>query len=251
MADFQPIISQKKGGVQMKKALILAVALVLMAASVSFAVIAGSRHDLTSGTYYSGAQVSACQFCHTPHLRNNTVVQGAPLWNRQLPTATYTLYGNGQTISGTSVGQPGTNSKTCLSCHDGTIALGDILVGNDSTIQGAGGGTTATIVNGKLADGVTNPTTGRVPGIGTDLRQEHPVGVVYDSSTQGPGLNSSVNSNAPYNIGNKKWRLYGGGDGTGTVECASCHDPHNTTNGEQPFLRDSYSTICTDCHSQK
>jgi predicted CXXCH cytochrome family protein len=251
MADFQPIISQKKGGVQMKKGLILAVALVLMAASVSFAVIAGSRHDLTSGTYYSGAQVSACQFCHTPHLRNYQVVQGAPLWNRQLPSATYTLYGNGQTISGTSVGQPGTNSKTCLSCHDGTIALGDILVGNDSTIQGAGGGTTATIVNGKLADGVTNPTTGRVPGIGTDLRQEHPVGVVYDSSTQGPGLNSSVNSNAPYNIGNKKWRLYGGGDGTGTVECASCHDPHNTTNGEQPFLRDSYSTICTDCHSQK
>jgi hypothetical protein len=54
----------------MKKGLILAVALVLMAASVSFAVIAGSRHDLTSGTYYSGAQVSACQFCHTPHLRN-------------------------------------------------------------------------------------------------------------------------------------------------------------------------------------
>lgn len=240
----------------MKKILILTLAILLIAASVSFAVIANSRHDLTATAYYSGGAVSACQFCHTPHLRNNTVVDGAPLWNRtqSLPgTGTYTLYGsNGKTLSGTDVNQPGANSKTCLSCHDGTIGLGDILVGAVSTITGTEAtGTAATIVGGKLADGVTNAITGRVPGLGTDLRQEHPVGVVYDSTKSGPGLNSSVAASAPWNIASKKWRLYGGGDGTGTVECGSCHDPHNTTAGQQPFLKDTLNTMCTDCHSAK
>lgn len=239
----------------MKKILILAVAIVLVAASVSFAVIAGSRHDLTASAYYSGATISACQFCHTPHLRTNPVVDGAPLWNRTqaLPGAgSYTLYGNGTTLSGTTVGQPGANSKTCLSCHDGTIGLGTVLVGATSTIVGTeSGGTASTIVGGKLAEGVTNTVTGRVPGLGTDLRQEHPVGVVYNSATSGPGLNSSVAPSAPWNIAGKKWRLYGGGDGTGTVECGSCHDPHNTTAGQQPFLKDTLSTMCTDCHSSK
>lgn len=240
----------------MKKVLILALAILLVAASVSFAQIAGSRHDLTAGAYYSGAQVSACQFCHTPHLRNNPVVPGAPLWNRTqtLPGGggSYTLYGNGQTLSGTTVGQPGANSKTCLSCHDGTIGLGDILVGTGGTISGtAGGGTSTTIVNGKLADNIANPVTNRVPGLGTDLQQEHPVGVVYNSATPGPGLNNIVTPNAPWKINNKNWRLYGGGDGTGTVECGSCHDPHNTDAPNYPFLKDTATTICTDCHSGK
>lgn len=239
----------------MKKVLILALAILLVAASVSFALIAGSRHDLTAPAYYSGAQVSACQFCHTPHLRNNPVVAGAPLWNRTqtLPgSGSYTLYGGGTTLSGTTVNQPGANSKTCLSCHDGTIGLGDILVGTGGTISGAeSGGTAATIQAGKLTDGAVNTVTGRVPGLGTDLQQEHPVGVVYNSATSGPGLNSAVSPNPPYNINNKRWRLYGGGDGTGRVECGSCHDPHNTTAGQTPFLKDTATTICTDCHSQK
>lgn len=239
----------------MKKILILTLAILLVAASVSFALIAGSRHDLTASAYYSGGAVSACQYCHTPHLRTNPVVDGAPLWNRTqtLPgSGSYTLYGNGTTLSGTTVNQPGANSKTCLSCHDGTIGLGDILVGTDSTISGTEAtGTAVTIVSGRLVDGATNAVTGRVPGLGTDLRQEHPVGVVYNSATVGPGLNSSVGASAPWNIAGKKWRLYGGGNGTGTVECGSCHDPHNTTAGEQPFLKDTLNTMCTDCHSAK
>lgn len=240
----------------MKKVLILALAILLVAASVSFAVIAGSRHDLTAAAYYSGAQVSACQFCHTPHLRTNPVVAGAPLWNRTqtLPGGggSYTLYGGGTTLSGTTVNQPGPNSLTCLSCHDGTIGLGDILVGTGGTITGVEvSGTNTTIVAGKLADGALNTVTSRVPGLGTDLQQEHPVGVVYSSTTSGPGLNSSVSTTPPYNIAGKRWRLYGGGDGSGRVECGSCHDPHNTNPGETPFLKDTATTICTDCHSQK
>ena len=74
-----------KGGERtMKKVLVVvfALAFVLVATSASFAVIANSKHDLKSGTGYSGGTLSACQYCHTPHLRTNPVVTGAPLWNR-------------------------------------------------------------------------------------------------------------------------------------------------------------------------
>ncbi|MCX7793703.1 MAG: cytochrome c3 family protein [Thermodesulfovibrionales bacterium] len=226
----------------MKKALIIAIAMVLMAASVSFAIIAGSRHDLTATNFYTGAQVSACQFCHTPHLRNNPVVNGAPLWNRNLPTITYQVYGGGQTLAGTTVGQPGTNSKTCLSCHDGTIALGDILVGTDSTIAGTtGGGTASTITNGYMNNAI-NPVTGRMPGLGVggDLRQEHPVGIQVIPGRAGlKSINAMQTAGARfYNVG-----------GNWMMECATCHDPHETDTGYQPFLRMSYASICTDCHA--
>lgn len=215
----------------MKKVLILAVAFVLLAASVSFAVIAGSKHDLTNPTYFTGATLSACQYCHTPHLRNNPAVNGAPLWNRSLPTGPYTVYGGGHTLGGTTVNQPGTNSRTCLSCHDGTIALGSVLVGNGGTIDEAAGRPDF-IVNGALVEVATE--TGTYPYLGTDLSNEHPVG--FDFVAGRAGVPSMPN-----------WaKLYGA---TNSFECASCHDPHDTTN--QPFLRASKSTICTDCHSQK
>ncbi len=221
----------------MKKALILAVALVLVAASVSFAVISGSKHDLTNTNYFSGATLSACQYCHTPHLRNNPAVTGAPLWNRSLPAAnSYTVYGGGQTLGGTAVGNPGVNSRTCLSCHDGTIALGSVLVGNGGTINEATGRPDF-IVNGYLVNVATE--TGTYPYLGTDLSNEHPVGFTFVAGRAGvPSMPSWA-------------KLYNdtASGRSNSFECASCHDPHETTN--QPFLRTTKTTICTDCHSQK
>lgn len=232
----------------MKKIIILVAMFTLVIAGTASAVILNSKHDLTSGS--TGATVkatsttlSACQFCHTPHLRNYTSVAGAPLWNRTLPTQTYTLYGGGTTLSGTAVAQPGQNSKTCLSCHDGTISVGDVLIGTDATIGAVANRVGA---DGKLINDAADPTTPDY-NLGTNLSNEHPVGVVYNSATAGPGLNATVN--ASNQIGGKKWKIYGGGNGVGTVECGSCHDPHNTT--DVPFLKDTKNTMCTDCHSLK
>jgi len=227
----------------MKKILILVVAMTLVMSGVALAKIAGSKHDMTTAGAgsYTGGTKSACAFCHTPH-HASTANTTAPLWNRANPSSTYTVYGGtgttNTTMSGTTVNQPGGNSLSCLSCHDGTIGLGDVLNGVDDTIVGAN------ITGGALSGGVGY--------FGTDLRREHPVGVAYDSTKtnslaglvaiQGSGTNPVV-------LTTKKWKIYGGGDGTGRVECGSCHDPHNTTN--TPFLKDTKGTICTDCHGNK
>ncbi|MGK7346748.1 MAG: cytochrome c3 family protein [Candidatus Nitrospinota bacterium M3_3B_026] len=65
-----------------------------------------------------------CVYCHTPHGANSTI--DAPLWNRTNPGNAYTLY-NIPLMSGQAPTQPGVNSLTCLSCHDGTVGIDSII----------------------------------------------------------------------------------------------------------------------------
>jgi predicted CXXCH cytochrome family protein len=253
----------------MKKILVIAlvVAISLMGATAAMARIAGSKHDLSSsstntGLHATGNSLSACQFCHTPHLGNNDVVTGAPLWNRTMGTGgfstpgggTYQVYGatasgaTGTTLAGRVVDAPGPNSKTCLSCHDGTLAMSTVLVGDNSGITGWAN-------NAGEVDGTNKLTSTSTAMLGVDLRQEHPVGVVYNNSAPNQaGLNASVNA-TDYTINGKKWKIYGGGLNAGTVECGSCHDPHGDdsiiNSLTSPFLKDTKTTICIDCHSLK
>jgi predicted CXXCH cytochrome family protein len=207
-----------KEGKQMKKVLILAVALVLVATGVSFAAIANSKHDLTTAGGYTGATLSSCQYCHTPHLRSNPSVSGAPLWNRTQGTnGSWTMYGT--TLGNTTTNSnPGANSRTCLSCHDGTVALGSVLVGSGGTITKA---------NVADANGILGNAN-----LGVDLSNEHPIGFTFVANRGGVPTVASP------------FKLYGG-----TFECASCHDPHDTTNA--PFLRSAVSGICSACHTAK
>lgn len=83
-------------------------------------------------------QTEICVFCHTPHHGNESGV--APGWNRKLSDAWYTTYTSsslsaldilGRNASGvptTALPQPGGSSKLCLSCHDGTLAIGNVNV---------------------------------------------------------------------------------------------------------------------------
>ncbi len=246
----------------MKKILVVAlvVAVTLIGASSAMALIANSKHDLstTSTATIKGTNgsLSSCQFCHTPHLGTNPSNPLAPLWNRSGINSSgynatdgstpYQVYGaiatgsSGTTLSGSQVLAPGPNSKTCLSCHDGTVALGNVLVGSADAPTTYGDYSPTRLTSGRL--------TGGGGAIGTDLTQEHPVGVVYQTGNKA-GLNTVINTNNEIN--NKKWKIYGGGIGTGKVECGSCHDPHNTTAGQVPFLKDTKGTMCSDCHSAK
>ncbi|MDH4162081.1 MAG: cytochrome c3 family protein [Nitrospirota bacterium] len=215
----------------MKKLLVVAVAvsMVLMATS-AFALIAGSKHDLSLTTggsnsvHADNTTLSSCQFCHTPH--NGVAVAGAPLWNRTLPNTTYTFYATAAASTTAFDGGLGPNSLTCLSCHDGTVSVGDVLVGTDGVF------TANANVN---ADGTLGATQ---YNLGTDLTNDHPVGFVVDDQSGKAGL---TNIAAMQTAGAKFY--------TGRMECATCHDPHQTTYGK--FLRWSGGSMCSDCHALK
>src|SRR3990172_564811 len=91
--------------------------------------IAATRHNLSysgPGAVKSGTVGEICIFCHTPHHSSPQ----APLWNRQLPSGqSYQLYGSSTLNSYPQDPQlrSGNMSLLCLSCHDGTIAIGDFV----------------------------------------------------------------------------------------------------------------------------
>jgi predicted CXXCH cytochrome family protein len=227
----------KKRRDTMKKILVvlLVIAIALVGASAAMATIANSKHDLssTSSASYVGGTMSSCQYCHTPH---HGAGGPAPLWNRVTSAATYSLYGGGVTLAGSVVNAPGANSQTCLSCHDGTIAVGSVINGAADVITKAG-----------VLD-----ATGRIIGaaalIGPDLRDDHPIGVVYDTTKTLAGLGAIFDTATGQVKSGKNWKVYGT-VGNQRVECGSCHDPHSTTNA--PFLKDTLSTMCADCHATK
>jgi len=55
------------------------------------------------------SQNETCVFCHTPHFATNG--PGAPLWNRQLSSATYTPYTSSSMQASPAPGAPGGSSK--------------------------------------------------------------------------------------------------------------------------------------------
>lgn len=216
----------------LKHLLLKTLALLGLAMTVNFtqaATITGSAHDFTSQAW-SGGRI--CVACHTPH-KSDTSVTDAPLWNHTLTTATYTLYSS-PTLNGT-VSQPGGNSKLCLSCHDGTVAVNSF-----------GGTTGSTMISA-------------ANNIGTNLKASHPIGFTYDTalatadgSLHDPATKTvTIGSGAQTRTGTLTAMLLT----NNKMECNSCHDVHNTftvgTNGSGLVKVDSAgSKICLACHNK-
>jgi predicted CXXCH cytochrome family protein len=180
--------------------------------------IVGTPHDL-SGKGWGTTEL--CKFCHTPHLAQAVV--GAPLWNHQTTTASYTLYSSA-TFQGTS-SQPGPTSKLCLSCHDGTVA-------------------TDSFANGGVLQGGTHmmTTTNRV-GFGGSLSSDHPISFNYNAALVAldPALVTPQSTNyvdAAHSI-----PLY-----NGKLECASCHSTHDNTFTRFLRISNAGSALCLKCH---
>lgn len=185
--------------------------------------ISNTVHNLSNkgpGATKSSTEGEVCVFCHTPH---KAVAPQQPLWNRKDPGTTYTTY-RSSTMK-VVPGQPSGTSRLCLSCHDGTIALGNVA-SRSAEIPVLGGG--------KMPAGPNN--------FGTDLSSHHPISFRYkDSIRAGASLAPSPTSG----VGPSKKSLL---EADGEVQCTSCHDPHDNTNGS--FLRLSMrrSELCTTCH---
>ena len=102
----------------------LSFVLLTLFSTSAYAGVASTKHNLSvtgTGNIKATSEQEICIFCHTPH---NSAPQ-APLWNRASSGSVYTPYNSSTIFS--SPGQPTGASMLCLSCHDGTIALGSVL----------------------------------------------------------------------------------------------------------------------------
>jgi hypothetical protein len=128
------------------------------------AAMATGKHNLSvsgPGTVKASSESQICVFCHAPH----NSAPSAPLWNRRNPGTTYIPYTS--STAKAAAGQPTGASLLCLSCHDGTIALGDVL-SRSTAISMAGGATTM--------------PAGSASRLGTDLSGDHPVSIAYTAA---------------------------------------------------------------------
>ena len=182
--------------------------------------IVNSPHNLSSGgpgPVRAAGEQEICIFCHTPH--NSTAIQ--PLWNRTLPVSQYQVYSSNSLKA--KPGQPTGSSKLCLSCHDGTIAIGSVYSRNQPIL---------------MAGGVTTIPPGKA-NLGTDLRDDHPISFRYD--TELVGKNSKLRNPLalPQSIHLDKNQ---------ELQCTSCHDPHNDSRGKFLVLDNTTSALCSSCH---
>ncbi|MBL8747079.1 MAG: hypothetical protein JNK58_12085 [Phycisphaerae bacterium] len=195
-------------------------ALALRASDAQTISVVGGPHDLSAGNIgaiRAATEDQVCIFCHTPH---NASPVGA-LWNRSLSPQAYTVY-TSRALDAVP-GQPTGSSKLCLSCHDGTIALGNILSRN-LPIQMSGGITT-------LPPGKSN--------LGTDLRDDHPISFAFDSTLSARDGSLRDPGGLPHEI-----RL----DVNRELQCTACHNAHNNAFGKFLVMRNTNSELCISCH---
>ena len=180
-----------------------------------------NKHNLSvsgPGPVKSQTIDEVCVFCHTPHNANPAV----PLWNHTMSSGvTYTPYSSSTMVA--AVGVPTGSSKLCLSCHDGTVAIGSTVTRGQFAMQG---------VNAQGA--LTGPSS-----LGTNLSDDHPISFV-------PITGSTITnppSGSPVQL-----------DANGQVQCRSCHDPHqmdiDATTQKFLVVNNAASGLCVVCHNQ-
>ncbi|HET9596459.1 MAG TPA: cytochrome c3 family protein, partial [Anaeromyxobacteraceae bacterium] len=160
-------------------------------------------------------ETQVCLFCHLTH------TGAAKLGNRpDSHPAKYRQY-TSSTMTARAPPGPSQGTRMCLSCHDGTIAVGQTQLSGEIRMRGE-----SRIVAGSSSN------------LGTDLRRSHPVGIRQGAH---PSLRRPPPGDAVHM------------DASGAVECTSCHDPHRE-NGDpiaKKFLvktnRDS--ALCASCHA--
>lgn len=252
--------------------LIVGLALTVLSA-MSFARIdkkniVGGPHDLRYNTTYSGAGGTAlhtadntwsagtytlCNFCHIAH-KFSSESSGAPgtlLWNHTASSATYSTYSSNYmtaTVNAINPNDVNNPSALCLSCHDGTVAVNS----NYAAVTGTG---VSQLTVGAISGGdamIINPA---------DVNKQHPINFAYTATlatTNGmlktPASLNSVDANGEI-------PLFTVNGVQGTMQCATCHEPHQKSG---ILTRDFYTPAgttsaaanaagwswCLYCHSQ-
>ncbi len=182
-------------------------------------------HDLSPGSAspIQGKLNGSCSYCHVPHSGNGNM---APLWNQKLSKATYETYTSTTDVNKGAAQMPlGSPSGLCLSCHDGTVAVGDTVLFGQTPTRGSW-------IQGDE--------------FGTHLESSHPFSLIKPLKDD-IHLASSLASSGKTDDRTGAVHLV-----NGTVECTSCHNPHvqSVDRISTNFLvRDSANGgMCLACH---
>lgn len=198
--------------------------------------VASTVHNLSvtgPGEIRSVEETQVCKFCHVPH----SAVEPVPLWGHALSSVpAYEVPELREGAAGTfPAPQPDGSSRLCLSCHDGTVALGDVA-GEARPIPMAG---------------AQRLGPGRAGFLGTDLSGSHPISFVVPDGDSEVGLTDSDMSLAPIDQirSDGDVRL----DENGKMQCTTCHDPHSDqfyVEGKVPrfWVKPSVTEVCVTCH---
>jgi predicted CXXCH cytochrome family protein len=208
-----------------KLRILLAGLTIMLSGTILPAQITGDvlgMHNLGPGSNspITGARPDSCSYCHAPHSGLNR-----GLWNQTLTTQTYTTYTS--TSEANRGRQPtlGASSNQCLSCHDGTVAVGATVAYGQVTMRGS-----------MYAADV----------LGSNMQPSHPFSLVLP-------LKDNVDLAASLVASGKTLDPTGAVKLIGAnVECISCHNPHVQAKDlvSQNFLvKDSSSgQLCLSCH---
>jgi hypothetical protein len=265
---------------KLSKALAICFALVLPAvamAGLPQTGVKGTHHDFAQRAGFMTTQtpsgdgvtldptlnsVGLCSYCHTPHGASSTTL----LWNHTLSANTFT-WDDATTAGGTNYASitPSYKGPTvkCLSCHDGSVAVGDV----GWYKEGPGVFNTLKVTGTDL---ITKTASNKLSG-------NHPVGMAYPFGQAKSTYNGTTTGNnvvltefqadpqtpfTPASVAAIKLYTDTGGQitngataGTSGLECSTCHDPHNKATVDDLLLRgklagsvktDGY--ICLQCH---
>jgi hypothetical protein len=194
-----------------------------------------SKYGPSDRTIFAPGETEVCIFCHTPHNADPAY----PLWGHIVTQETYTHYTSPtlQSYSSEADAPPIDGvSRLCLSCHDGTIAVGALT---NTTIE-----TTKEYIMPE-----------DIGFLSTDLSGGHPISIVYDQSLVNrrnnmESLTLKLNSLSEV-LTDRDVKLYPTHGGMG-VQCSSCHDPHGGIGGADapPFWRKTTTdAVCEVCHN--
>jgi predicted CXXCH cytochrome family protein len=167
-----------------------------------------------------GARPDACAYCHAPHTGLNT-----GLWNQQLTTQIYSTYTSDTDTNTTTQPVLGSDSNQCLSCHDGTVAVGSTVAYGQVTTMGSMFSTDV---------------------FGSNMQPSHPFSLVLplkDNIDLVATLATSGKTADP--TGSVKLI-------NGNIECTSCHNPHvqaiDTVSQNFLVINSTNGQMCLDCH---
>jgi len=176
-----------------------------MTCSTCHDIHASPQPGVDRGSYYLRRAEIGQAFCRACHRDNAIITEKVGSHAGALEVAHMT-YAEG------TIGHIDKVSRTCMSCHDGSI------------------GTTAEVKTGRWRHGVRLSS-------GYDARGSHPIGVSYRGAVKWGGMR-------PLERVNPKIKLI-----KGRIGCTSCHDIYSKQN-KKLVVSNAGSGLCLECHDK-
>jgi hypothetical protein len=211
---------------------------------------------LTQPVTAPGPNSLTCLSCHDGTLGTDSIINMPNVSpHTGAPSANY------------STAQMSTQSNAFLNTwqNPGGLTANHVAIGDPNETPGSAEGCMACHSDTSIGNTVGPQATNfAVFTIGTNLTNDHPVGITFP--TPGPGVSFNdptglqgnmrfFDEDADGEVDTNEIRIYDTGDGF-EVECASCHDPHGVPSGgvgsvhNPTFLRvdNDQSAVCLTCH---